>query len=279
MPGRLIICATPIGNLADAAPRLATALAGADLIYAEDTRRTATLLRHFGITVPLRSYFAGNEAQLSAELGSKLEADRTIALVTDAGTPVIADPGASAVRVATSVGASVTVVPGPSAVTAALAVSGMSGDRFVFEGFLPKKGGARAERLDVLAAEERTIVLFSPPRRIAVDLEALADALGPDRSVTVCRELTKLHEEIEHSTLGESARRWAAGQVRGEFTVVVAGAPHHVGDIAQALRDVQTSMDGGASLSDAVRSVAAARNVSRRRLYQAALQGSVADPE
>lgn len=272
MSGRLILCSTPIGNLGDVSSRLADTLAGADLIYAEDTRRTATLIRHLGITVPMRSYFAGNEAGRSTELAEKLRSGATIALVTDAGTPAISDPGVSAVRAARSVAADVTVVPGPSAVTASLAASGLSGDRFVFEGFLPKKTGERRRRLEALATEERTIVLFSPTVRVGVDLGDLASHLGESRRVVVCRELTKVHEEIVESSLAEAAAQWRATGAKGEFTIVIAGAEPAVEDIGAALIAVRASIAGGASLSAAVREVATAHNVSRRRLYEAALE-------
>ncbi len=265
------MCATPIGNLADAPPRLGEALRSADLVYAEDTRRTATLLRHLGVRVPVRSYFAGNEAHRSHELAARLRDGRTIALVTDAGTPAISDPGVSAVAAAREAEADVTVIPGPSAVTAALAVSGLGADRFVFEGFLPRKGKERKQRLANLAGEERTIVVFAAPQRLAVDLVDLADALG-DRPLVVCRELTKLHEEIEYTTLAEAAAGSPPSSVRGEFTLVIAGVPATPGNMDDALRQVTEEMAAGTPLSAAVRNAAAAHGVRRRTLYDLALR-------
>ncbi len=178
MPGTLILCASPIGNLADAPPRLAEALTSADLVYAEDTRRARILLGHLGVSRPVRSYFVGNEAERAAELAGRLADGETVALLTDAGVPTISDPGLSAVRAALEAGAVVTGVPGPSAVTMAVAVSGFPADRFAFEGFLPRRGERRAERLAALAGEPRTLVLFCSPGRLAADLADLAAALG-----------------------------------------------------------------------------------------------------
>jgi 16S rRNA (cytidine1402-2'-O)-methyltransferase len=192
--GRLILCAGPIGNLGDAAPRLGEALREATLIYAEDTRRARILLDHLGVTTPVRSYFVGNEAERAVELQDRLAGGEVIALLTDAGTPGIADPGLTAVR-AVAAGAEVTAVPGPSAVTMALAVSGESADRFVFEGFLPRKGEERASRVAAIAAETRTVVFFASPERLVADLADLAGQHPGSRSCVVARELTKLHEE------------------------------------------------------------------------------------
>jgi 16S rRNA (cytidine1402-2'-O)-methyltransferase len=270
VPGTLIVCATPIGNLGDASPRLADALRSAAVVYAEDTRRTAVLLQHLGVAAELRSYFVGNEESRAAELGDRLAAGDTVALVTDAGTPAIADPGVSAVRAAVEAGAVVTMVPGPSAVTAALAVSGFGGDRFVFEGFLPRKGAARSDRLDRLASEDRPIVLFSATRRVGADLSALAAAMGSDRSVVVARELTKLHEEVWRGTLGDAAVRWSDDAL-GEFSIVVAPGTAAVMSIDDALLAVRAEVAAGATLSAAVRTVAGELGVARRALYQAAL--------
>lgn len=174
MPGTLILCATPIGNLGDAPPRLGEALTSASVVYAEDTRRSRVLLRHLGVDRPLRSFFVGNEATRSEELAGRLQRGETVALVTDAGTPAVADPGFTAVRAAIEVGAEVTVVPGPSAVTAALAVSGLPTDRFVFEGFLPRSGKERRSRLESLAVESRTTILFAAAGRLVDDHAILA---------------------------------------------------------------------------------------------------------
>lgn len=269
MTGHLILCATPIGNLGDVSARLGEALAAADVLYAEDTRRTAKLLSHLGIDVPMRSFFAGNERLRLGELEDLLAAGSTVALVSDAGMPTVSDPGATAVACAESVGATVSVIPGPSAVTAALAVSGMTADRFVFEGFLPRKGSARRDVLAGLALEERTIVLFAATSRIGKDLVALAQALGDDRGVVVARELTKVHEEIWRGNLGEAATVFIEpDRARGEFTIVVAGATPRGSTIEEALPAVRILVERGASTSDAVREVASSYGVSRRELYE-----------
>lgn len=272
MAGTLILCAGPIGNLADAPPRLAEALASADVVLAEDTRRARVLLDHLGIDRPLRSYFVGNEAERAGELRERLAAGQTVALVTDAGTPGIADPGLSAVRAAVEAGARITGVPGPSAVTLAVAVSGLPGDRFAFDGFLPRKGGRRAERLASIAREPRTVVLFAAPARLAADLTDLASAAGGDREVVVCRELTKLHEEIWRGTLAGAAAEWAGREVRGEVTLVLAGAPATEPDPAAALEHVEALIADGVPLAEAVRQVADLTGVGRRELYEAAIR-------
>jgi 16S rRNA (cytidine1402-2'-O)-methyltransferase len=222
----------------------------------------------------MRSYFAGNEAQRAVELRERLEAGSVVALVTDAGMPTVSDPGLSAVRLALGVGAELSVVPGPSAVSAALAVSGLASERFVFEGFLPRKGGDRTRRLTDIAAEARTVVLFSAPSRVGRDLEDLERVLGADRQIAVTRELTKLHEEIWHGTLFDAARRWPSGaKALGEFTLVIAGADPAVVDPGMLLSEVDAAQAQGSSRSDAVRAVAKKHGVSRRALYDAALRG------
>lgn len=271
MAGRLIICGTPIGNLDDASPRLREALSEADVVYAEDTRRSRVLLNNLGVDQRLRSYFVGNEQERAAELGVHLEDGKTVVLITDAGMPSISDPGLTAVRAARRVGATVSVVPGPSAVTAALAVSGMPADRFVFEGFLPRKGSAREARLADLAGEMRTIVLFSSTRRVEQDLTDLAAVLGADRPVAIARELTKRFEEVWWSSLGEATVRLRAAPPKGEFTLVVQGAPMSAPSLEPALAQVMQRIQQGDRLADAVRAVAAEQGIGRRQLYEAAL--------
>src|SRR3954449_1427704 len=223
-PGVLVLAATPIGQASDAPPRLATELAGADVIAAEDTRRLARLATELGVDVKGRvtSYFDGNEAARTPGLVERLVAGERVVLVTDAGMPSVSDPGYRLVVAAVDAGVAVTAVPGPSAVLTALAVSGLPVDRFCFEGFLPRKSGERARRLASLAAEERTLVFFEAPHRTAAALTAMAEALGPDRAAAVCRELTKTHEEVVRAGLHELAD-WAASGVRGEGTIVVSG--------------------------------------------------------
>jgi len=268
--GRLVLCATPIGNLSDASPRLAEALASADLILAEDTRRSATLLRALGVAKPLRSYFAGNEDRRAVELVGYLKEGRNVALITDAGTPAISDPGVSAVSAAREAGATVTVVPGPSAVTAALSVSGLSSERFVFEGFLPKKGPERDRRLGSLATEVRTAVLFVAPHRLIDDLIDLA-AIAPDRPLCIARELTKMFEEIQWTTSAAAAESWTGREILGEFTLVLGGAEPIGPDLEASVEAVVAEIDAGAPMSDAVRSVASRSGVSRRTLYEEVL--------
>lgn len=272
MGGRLILCGTPIGNLDDASPRLAAALKEADAVFAEDTRRARALLDRLGAAVRPESYFAGNEARRSARLTRLLEEGATVALITDAGMPGVADPGLSAVQAARRAGAAVSVAPGPSAVSAALAVSGLAADRFVFEGFLPRTGRERAERLQMLAAEVRTIVLFSATARVAGDLSALSSALGEERRAAVARELTKIHEEVWSGTLAEAAAEWRRRTPRGEFTLVVEGSPGAAPPLEAAVREVEARTAGGVRLSEAVRSAADGLGLNRRALYEAVLR-------
>jgi 16S rRNA (cytidine1402-2'-O)-methyltransferase len=278
MTGRLVVCATPIGNLGDTSRRLAEALRDADVVYAEDTRRSRVLLTALGIDRSLRSYFLGNEEQRSGELAGYLEAGQSVALITDAGMPSISDPGVSAVQVARSVGAEVQVLPGPSAVTAALAVSGFDAQRFVFEGFLPRKGTDRTARLTALKSEERTIVLFSATHRVARDIADLATHLGADRRVAVCRELTKLHEEVRWETLTAAAAHLDERGTKGEYTVVIEGAPPIVPDFDVALTEVLRRIQEGENLTAAVRTVATEYGVRRRALYEAALGAANESP-
>lgn len=225
--GRLDVIATPIGNIGDLCPRARDSLAAADLVLAEDTRRTGALLAACGITRPLLSLHDHNEAGRVEELLQRLRAGQVLALVSDAGTPLVSDPGFLLVRAAAAAGIDVRPIAGPSAVTAALAVAGLPTDRFVFEGFLPTARGERASALARLALEPRTLVLFEAPHRIAAALAELAAAFGGERRAVIARELTKLHETIYRGTLAELAAR-APGDpdmARGEITLVIAGAP------------------------------------------------------
>ena len=272
MTGSLIICATPIGNLADASPRLQHTLAAADVVFAEDTRRTGKLLERLGVTAQLRSFFLGNEGERTVEIRARLERGETIALVSDAGMPAVSDPGVAAVRAARSVGATISVVPGPSAVTSAIAVAGLGGDRFVFEGFLPRSGEERRRRIENVVQDERPVVLFSAPSRVTKDLADLATAAGDDRTIVIARELTKMHEEIWAGTLAEAIDHWTSDvEPRGEFTLVVEPRPEAPPDLPAALDVVVERMSGGERLSNAVRDVSEETGVSRRVLYESAL--------
>jgi 16S rRNA (cytidine1402-2'-O)-methyltransferase len=264
------LCATPIGNLDDAAPRLAEALRTADFVYAEDTRRSATLARHLGVDPKMRSFFAGNEEKRSAEILERLVQGATVVLLTDAGTPALSDPGYLAVRAAVEAGAVVTVVPGPSAVTAALAVAGLPAERFTFEGFLPRKGAVRRRRLDAIAGREETTVLFASPTRLAKDLADIA-AIDGHRQVVVTRELTKVYEEVWRGSAADAATHWSQG-AKGEVTVVIAGATGGEADLDAGAERVLALVAGGESFAAAVKQVAEADGVSRRGLYEEALR-------
>jgi 16S rRNA (cytidine1402-2'-O)-methyltransferase len=227
--GRLLLAGVPLGNPGDATARLRDALATADVVAAEDTRRLRRLAADLGVTIAGRivSYFDGNEQRRTPELADDLVAGATVLLVTDAGMPSVSDPGFRLVAAAVEREVPVTVLPGPSAVTTALAVSGLPCDRFTFEGFPPRKPGERARRFAELAADPRTHVLFESPRRVAATLRELRESHGDERAAVVCRELTKTHEEIVRGSLAElddwGAAHEASGGVRGEITLVVAG--------------------------------------------------------
>jgi 16S rRNA (cytidine1402-2'-O)-methyltransferase len=271
--GALVLVATPIGNLGDLSPRATRELEGADVVACEDTRRTGRLLQLSGIRArALLTVNDHTEAAAVREVLRRLEAGERVVVVSDAGTPGISDPGERLVRAAAREGYEVVVVPGPSAAIAALVASGLPTGRFVFEGFLPRKGAARTDRLRSLAAEPRTIVLYEAPHRIARTLEDLAGAFGADRRVAVGRELTKLHEEVWRGTLGEGIV-WARDHPPGEMVVVVDGAPEAApaddDEIRTALR---VELGSGVSARDAAAHVAAELGVARRRAYELAIQ-------
>ena len=267
--GRLYVCATPIGNLGDVSERLRRTLTEVDAVYAEDTRRVAKLLAHLGVEVEVRSLFSGNEKSRSDELISRLESGSRVALVSDAGIPAISDPGAWVVSLAHENGIPVTVIPGPSSVLTALALSGFPADRFVFEGFLPRKGKDRSTRLAGLASEDRTAIVFASPRRLGDDLAAMLGVMGPGRRVAVTRELTKLHEEVWVGSLADAVERWR-GEVKGEVTIVVAPRVTHPGkDLDGAVSTARALVEAGESVSEAARRVAEETGVSRRVIYEA----------
>ncbi|MEX1043577.1 MAG: 16S rRNA (cytidine(1402)-2'-O)-methyltransferase [Acidimicrobiia bacterium] len=267
MVGRLVVCATPIGNLGDISQRLAETLRSADVVYAEDTRRTGILLAHIGASPEVRSFFIGNEGIRSTEIEERVGSGETVALVTDAGTPALADPGVLAVRAARRAGGVVSVIPGPSAVTAALGVSGFGGDRFAFEGFIPRKGADRGSRLSAMAAEDRPVVWFSSPRRVLVDLEDLAAHAGDDRQVCVARELTKHFEEVWWGSLRGAIVRWTETEPRGEFTLVLEpGIPESM-TLDDAVAMGKRLVADGATRSEAARTVAHQTGITRRSIY------------
>lgn len=279
--GRVVLAATPLGNPRDASPRLAELLATADVIAAEDTRRVQRLAAELDIRVTGRvvSNFEQNEQARASELVDAAEGGSLVVIVTDAGMPSVSDPGYRVVTEAARRGVEVTVAPGPSAVLAALAVSGLPSDRFVFEGFLPRKSGERAARIAELAGEARTIVLFEAPHRLGACLTALAVGLGDSRQAAVCRELTKTYEEVRRGSLAELAD-WAAGEVRGEITIVIAGAGAQERRAAAGLatvddwiRVVAEREAGGESRKEAIAAVAKAAGVPRREVYDAVVKG------
>jgi 16S rRNA (cytidine1402-2'-O)-methyltransferase len=276
--GRLVLIGAPLGNPGDASERLRIALSSADVVAAEDTRRLHRLARDLGVELAGRvmSYFEGNEERRTPELVEALRGGATVAVITDGGMPSVSDPGYRLVRAAVDAGVPVTAVPGPSAVTTALALSGLPSDRFCFEGFLPRKAGERRGRLADLAAERRTLVFFEAPHRIAATLADLAAAFGADRPAAVCRELTKTYEEVVRRPLGALADWAAAESPRGEITLVVGGAP-----VAPAVRPddpglraaVADHEAAGTARRDAIALVARQHGLPKRDVYQAVISG------
>jgi len=268
----LVLAGTPIGRPADASPRLAEELANADLIAAEDTRRLRRLASDLGVELTARivSYFEGNEEARTPQLVEALQAGQRVVLVTDAGMPSVSDPGYRLVAAAVEADLPITAVPGPSAVLTALAVSGLPVDRFCFEGFLPRKAGERSSRLADLAREQRTMVFFESPHRTSVSLSAMAEAFGADRRAAVCRELTKTYEEVRRGGLAELAE-WAADGVKGEITLVVAGADSAATldtDPASLRSAVAALEDVGMRRKDAIADVAIRAGLPKREVYQ-----------
>ncbi|WP_084634746.1 16S rRNA (cytidine(1402)-2'-O)-methyltransferase [Propionicicella superfundia] len=271
--GELRVVGTPIGDAADASPAMRDALATADVIAAEDTRRVRALLRRLelGTTARIVSNFDGNEAARAADLVAELVAGRTVALVSDAGMPLVSDPGYRAVQAAIAAGIRVRVVPGPSAVLVALGLSGLPTDRFCFEGFLPRKAEQRRRRIADLTAEPRTMVFFEAPHRLADFLADTAAAFGADRPAAVCRELTKTYEEVRRDGLGALAAWAAGGPVRGEITVVIGGAAPASASPAAAVALVLDRVAAGERFSAVVAEVAEAAGMPRKELYRRAL--------
>ncbi len=268
--GRLVLVGTPIGNLDDLTPRAAAAFGAATVVACEDTRRTGRLLSHLGVRAPkLVRLDEHTEVQVAPGLLDRVASGEVVAVASDAGLPALSDPGARLVQMAAERSLRVEVVPGPFAAAVALVGSGLldPSGRFCFEGFLPRKGPARAERLAELAAERRTVVLYEAPHRLARTLAALRDALGGDRRVALCRELTKLHEETWRGTLDEAVLRCEQLEPRGEYVVVLDGAaPPEEADDEQLLAVLQAELAGGASRRDAAVSVAERFGVAPNRV-------------
>ena len=265
--GILLVAATPLGNVGDASARLRDALANADVVAAEDTRKARRLAADLGVRIggKVISHYDAVESERAQVIAGHVAAGRTVLVVTDAGMPSVSDPGLAAVRACIEADLPVTCLPGPSAVTTALVLSGLPSDRFVFEGFLPRRDGQRRQRLRSLASEPRTIVFFESPRRLQSCLADMVEFFGPDRPVAVCRELTKTYEEVLRATVGELVERVEG--ILGEVTVVVAGAPEVVVAPADLVAEVAARVGAGMRRSEAVAAVAKEFGVSRRELY------------
>ena len=275
MPGTLYLVPTPIGNLSDLSPRAVDTLSQADFIAAEDTRVTLKLLNHFGLKKPMVAYYRHNTEAGGQTILRRLLAGETCALVSDAGTPAVSDPGEEMVKLCVEHGVEVVALPGPCALTTALSVSGLPTGRFTFEGFLAMNKKNRREHLNSLKNEQRTMIFYEAPHKLLSTLQDLADVFGPGRRVALCRELTKLHEEVLRTTLGQAAARYQDQPPRGEFVLVVEGASPAQEEAPapeDALSQVLSLRKQGLSLKDAVRQVADANGLKRNQLYALALE-------
>ena len=276
MAGTLYLVPTPIGNLGDISPRMAQTLEQADFIAAEDTRVTLKLLNHLGLKKPMVSYHRHSGESGQQAVLERILAGESCALVTDAGTPAISDPGEELVARCAQEGVTVTAIPGPCALVTALAVSGQPTGRFTFEGFLAMNKKNRRAHLESLRGEERTMIFYEAPHKLAATLVDLAEVFGPDRPVSLCREMSKLHEEIVRTTLGEAARQYAGGGARGEFVLVVRGAPPRQ-EAEATLEDGLALVrrlreEEGLSLRDGVKRAARELGLSRNQLYDLAVE-------
>ena len=274
MAGMLYLVPTPIGNLGDISVRCRQTLEQADFIAAEDTRVSLKLLNYLGIHKPLISYFEHNKASKGCVILDRILAGETCALVSDAGSPAISDPGADLVRQCADAGVTVCAIPGPCAVITALSISGQDTGRFCFEGFLSTAKKSRREHLESLARERRTMVFYEAPHKLLNTLQDMAAVFGPDRPVSLCRELTKLHEEVVRTTLGQAVTRYTETPPKGEFVLVLAGAPEPTVQAAapeDAAARVRALMEGGMSRKDAVRQTAQELNLPKNVVYDAAL--------
>jgi 16S rRNA (cytidine1402-2'-O)-methyltransferase len=271
--GTLYLVGTPIGNLGDISPRAREALREADVVAAEDTRRAGRLLERLGIQAKrLTSLFEGNDAERSAQLLVELEAGKDVALISDAGMPAVSDPGFRLVRACADAGVEVRVVPGPSAVLSALVVSGLPTDRFVFEGFLPRRAGERRARLESLAEQPRTLVVFESPHRVQILLRDLLVAFG-DRRIALCRELTKLYEEVIRGRVSEVLARIGDHDLKGEVVVVIEGAaPPRAPDLDALVEEARRLTETGVRKRDAASEVAKRHGVSANALYREMLR-------
>ena len=273
MPGKLCLVGTPIGNLGDMSPRALRALEEADFIAAEDTRVTLKLLNHFNIKKPLVSYYEHNARSAGERILERILAGENCALVTDAGMPSVSDPGEDLAARCAGAGVELTAVPGPCAAVTALALSALPAGRFCFEGFLSTSGRSRREHLESLKGERRTMVFYEAPHKLVKTLEDLCAAFGPGRRIALCREMTKLHEEVVRSTLGEAAALYAETPPRGEFVLVVEGAAEAKAEFGreEALALVERRRAEGMSLKEACRLTAEETGIKKNELYQWAL--------
>ena len=275
MAGKLTLVGTPIGNLGDLSPRARRALEEADFIAAEDTRVTLRLLNHFGITKPLVSYYQHNKNRSGERIVERLLAGESCALVTDAGMPIVSDPGEDLAAACAEQGIEISCVPGPCAAVTALALSALPAGRFCFEGFLSTSRKSREEHLESLRGERRTMIFYEAPHKLQKTLADLAAAFGGGRRVALCRELTKLHEEVLRTTLGEAARLYAEEPPRGEYVLVVEGAPERAEALPTqeaALERVKYYRSEGRSLKEAAKLAAADTGYSKNELYELALR-------
>ena len=277
MPGMLYLVPTPIGNLGDISLRCRETLEQADFIAAEDTRVTLKLLNHMGIKKSLVSYYEHNKAQKGNVILDRILAGETCALVSDAGSPAISDPGEELVKQCAEAGVTVCAIPGPCAVITALSISGQATGRFCFEGFLSTSKKSRREHLESLVKEQRTMVFYEAPHKLLNTLESMAEVFGPERPISLCRELTKLHEEVIRTTLGEAIALYTQQPPKGEFVLVVAGAEPEekpAATASDAAERVAQLMEGGMSRKDAVKQTAQELNLPKNVVYDAALENT-----
>ncbi len=275
MAGMLYLVPTPIGNLGDISQRCRETLERVDFIAAEDTRVTLKLMNHLGIKKPLISYFEHNKASKGGVILERILAGEVCALVSDAGSPAISDPGEDLVKLCHEAGVTVCAIPGPCAVITALSISGQSTGRFCFEGFLSTAKKSRREHLDSLRKERRTMIFYEAPHKLLATLQDMADTFGADRSISLCRELTKLHEEVVRTTLGQAIQKYTDTPPKGEFVLVLAGAPEEAEPAASpddAAARVEALMAAGLSRKDAIRQTAQELKLPKNVVYDAALK-------
>ena len=275
MAGMLYLVPTPIGNLGDISQRCRETLENADFIAAEDTRVSLKLLNHLGIKKSLVSYYGHNKASKGEKIVERILAGETCALVSDAGSPAISDPGEDLVKLCHEAGIVVCAIPGPCAVITALSISGQATGRFCFEGFLSTAKKSRREHLESLTNEQRTMIFYEAPHKLVATLQDMAAVFGEDRPISLCRELTKLHEEVVRTTLGSAIEKYTENAPKGEFVLVVAGAPEQEKEVAtadDAAARVQQLMEEGLSRKDAIKQTAKELNLPKNVVYDAALQ-------